>query len=70
MSGKPTFYLWESSDTPADIIERKKKQLLTYGFRVTVLKNGPIGKEINQGIKAFINNHINAVECVRGESNS
>lgn len=62
MSRKPTYYLWKDGNSPEERIEKQKEQLLKYGFRVTILKNGSTSKDINNGIKALLNNHINDVD--------
>lgn len=66
MSGKPTYYLWKNGNSPEDTIEKQKEQLLKYGFRVTILNDGSINKDINNGMKALIRNHMNVADCVRG----
>lgn len=62
MSKKPTYYLWKNDNSSEDMIEKQKEQLLKYGFRVTILNNGSTSQDINNGMKALINNHINDVD--------
>ncbi len=59
MSEKPTYYLWRNGNGTEDLLEEQKEQLLKYGFRVTILRNGCKSKDIDNGIKALLNNHIN-----------
>lgn len=57
MSKKPTFYLWEQSNSKEERIKIQKKQLIENGFRVVIIKNSSARIHNNQDISAFLRNH-------------
>jgi hypothetical protein len=57
-SKKPTYYLWKTKDTNEEELENQKKYWSSLGFRVVIFIDGDCEKDINEGIKAVIHNHI------------
>lgn len=55
---KPTYYIWCSAATPPEEIARQKNLYAELGFRVVTFFDGDIHKDINDGLKALIKNHI------------
>jgi len=55
---KPTYYLWKTKDTNEDELENQKRYWSSLGFRVVIFIDGDCEKDINEGIKAVIHNHI------------
>lgn len=55
---KPNYYLWKTEDISMEEIERKKQHWKALGFRVVTFVDGSKEKDINEGIKAVIKNHI------------
>lgn len=60
MSHKPTYYLWKSKDSKEEEIEQLKKHWTSLGFRVVIFIDGDMGKDINEGMKEIIRNHLSS----------
>lgn len=58
VSKKPTYYLWKTKDTSDFEIDNLKKFWISLGFRVVVFIDGDSEKDIHEGLKAVIRNHI------------
>lgn len=56
---KPTYYLWKTDfHTEEEFIDTKEKYT-NLGFRVVTYLDGNSKKDIHNGIKALIQNHLN-----------
>ncbi|MEY8536174.1 hypothetical protein AALH30_22075 [Blautia pseudococcoides] len=57
---KPTYRLWKTDfHTEEEFIQTKEKYM-DLGFRVVTYLDGNSQKDIHNGIKALIQNHMNA----------
>jgi hypothetical protein len=55
---KPTYYLWRDDYATQEEYINEKKRYTRMGFRVVTFIDGPKDRDINEGIKAVIKNHI------------
>jgi len=55
---KPVCYLWKKDFTSSKKFEETKKGLVSQGFRVVTYQDGDPQKDIHEGLKAVICNHI------------
>ena len=55
---KPTYYLWRTDYTSSEDFEADKEKYRKIGFRVVTFADGQPDKNIHNGIKALIRNHI------------
>ncbi|MGE9975307.1 hypothetical protein ACQRAS_04725 [Coprococcus catus] len=55
---KPTYYLWRNDFSSQEEFDEARVQLLNLGFRVVVFIDGSSKKNIHDGLKALIKNHI------------
>ena len=55
---KPTYYLWRNDFSSQQEFEEAKVQFLNLGFRVVVFLDGSSEKNIHDGLKSLIKNHI------------
>lgn len=60
---KPTYYLWRTDYTSLEDFEADREKYIKTGFRVVTFTDGQPHKNIDNGIKAVIRNHI--TEMVR-----
>lgn len=56
---KPTYYLWKTPSMTEENLNQQKQSFIKLGFRVVVFRDGDGQKDINEAIKAVIQNHIN-----------
>lgn len=57
--GKPTYYLWKSSSQTHEEYENQRMMYTRLGFRVVTFHDGQADKDIHEGLKSLIRNHIN-----------
>ena len=55
---KPTYYLWRNDFSSQQEFEEAKVLFLNLGFRVVVFLDGSSEKNIHDGLKSLIKNHI------------
>lgn len=55
---RPTYYLWKSKDTELEELEKLKEYYVSMGFRVVIFIDGDENKDIHEGLKAVIANHM------------
>lgn len=55
---KPTYYLWRDDYSSLEEYTKMKEKYTRMGFRVVTFKDGPADRDIQEGIKALIKNHI------------
>ena len=55
---KPTYYLWRNDFSSQQEFEEAKVLFLNLGFRVVVFLDGNSEKNIHDGLKSLIKNHI------------
>ncbi len=58
---KPTYYLWRTDYTSSEDFEADKEKYMKIGFRVVTFTDGQSDKNIHNGIKALIRNHIKEI---------
>ena len=58
---KPTYYLWRTDYTSSEDFEADKEKYRKIGFRVVTFADGQPDKNIHNGIKALIRNHIKEI---------
>ena len=57
---KPTYYLWKADFRTEEEFTRTKDAYIDLGFRVVTYLDGSAKKDIHCGMKALIQNHLNA----------
>ncbi len=57
--GKPTYYLWRNDYPTQETFEQAKEKYRKLRFRVVTYLDGQDEKNIHDGLKAIIKNHIN-----------
>lgn len=57
---RPTYYLWKTKDTTQEEYEAAKALYSKLGFRVVTFQEGDGQKDIHEGLKAMIKNHMDA----------
>lgn len=55
---KPTYYLWKNDFSSQEEYEKAKEKYRNLGFRVVSYLDGRNDKNIHDGLKAVIKNHI------------
>ena len=55
---KPTYYLWRNDFSSQEEFDEARVQFLNLGFRVVVFLDGSSKKNIHDGLKELIKNHI------------
>lgn len=55
---KPTYYLWKNDFSSQEEYEKAKEKYRNLGFRVVSYLDGQNDKNIHDGLKAVIKNHI------------
>lgn len=55
---KPTYYLWKTADMSQEELEEQKKYWMSLGFRIVTFLDGNSNKDIHEGLKAVIKNHL------------
>ena len=55
---RPTYYLWKNDFPTREDFEAAKKLYCELGFRVVTYQDGQNQKDIHEGLKAIIKNHI------------
>ncbi|WFR55913.1 hypothetical protein QA584_20155 [Anaerocolumna sp. AGMB13025] len=55
---KPTYYLWKTEDMSQEELEEQKKYWMSLGFRIVTFLDGNSNKDIHEGLKAVIKNHL------------
>jgi len=55
---KPTYYLWKTEDISFEELDEQKKYWMSLGFRVVTFLDGNDNKDIHEGLKAVIKNHL------------
>ncbi len=55
---KPTYYLWRDDYSSQEEYTKMKEKYIRMGFRVVTFKDGPADRDIQEGIRALIKNHI------------
>lgn len=55
---KPTYYLWKQNYNTEEELQETKDKYIKNGFRVVIYRDGLTEKNIQEGIKALIKNHI------------
>lgn len=55
---KPTYYLWKCDFSTQEDLESAKEIYSKSGFRVVTYQDGQKQKDIHEGLKAVIKNHI------------
>lgn len=58
---KPTYYLWRAEYISSEDFEADKEKYTKIGFRVATFADGRSDKNIHDGIKALIRNHIKEI---------
>ena len=53
---KPTYYLWQDSSCSDEEIQKRKEELVKYGFHVVIFQDGE-RTDIQECIKNIIKNH-------------
>ncbi len=55
---KPTYYLWKNDFSSQEEFETTKETYRKLGFRVVTFLEGQEEKDIHEGLKAVIKNHV------------
>ena len=55
---KPTYYIWKTEEMNEKEFKRIKDYWTSLGFRTVTFLDGSSNKDINEGLKAVIKNHI------------
>lgn len=55
---KPVYYLWKNDFPTPEDYEAAKQMYQDSGFRVVTYQDGPRAKEILEGLRAIITNHM------------
>lgn len=55
---KPPYYLWRNEFQTSQEFEKEREKYRRLGFRVITFLDGKLDKDINEGMKAVIGNHI------------
>lgn len=57
---KPTYYIWKTEEMKEEEFQQIKKYWTSLGFRTVTFLDGSSDKEIKEGLKAVIKNHISS----------
>ncbi|WMJ89340.1 hypothetical protein [Anaerocolumna sp. MB42-C2] len=60
---KPTYYIWKTDEMKQEEYEYIKNYWTSLGFRTVTFVDGSSNKDINEGLKAVIKNHITSDKC-------
>lgn len=55
---KPTYYLWKTDFPTCEEFEKVREKYIKIGFRVVTFQDGRADRDINEGMKAVIKNHM------------
>ena len=55
---RPAYYLWKTDFATQEEFEKTKDRLQGVGYRVVTYIDGDAGKDIHEGLKAVIRNHM------------
>ncbi len=56
----PTYYLWKTEEMREEVWEELKQHWSSLGFRIVTFLDGNSNKDIHEGLKAVIQNHLSS----------